>query len=189
MLVVCIMGGSKAGKSTVEKALKNLGFKPSVSYTTRGINTGGHSGEVNGVDYNFITREQFKKLIDKNMLIEHVEIYGNLYGTPKFYGSTRYVAVVELEGYRAIRDLYKGQVLGVLLTADANTIAERSKMCSEEFDGSEEQRLRLNKDESMVIEMAKEADLIIDSTIGVNNITAKILKEIARRREKSNEDM
>ena len=37
--------------------------------------------------------------------------------------------------------------------------------------------------------MAKEADLIIDSTIGVNNITAKILKEIARRREKSNEDM
>ena len=184
MLVICIMGGSKSGKSTVEKALTGLGFKPSVSYTTRGINTGGHTGEVNGIDYNFVTREQFKQLIDKNMLIEHAEIYGNLYGTPKFYGSTRYVAVVEIEGFRAIRDLYKGQVIGVLLTADPKTIAERSKLCSEEFEGSDEQRIRLTKDEKMVIEMAQEADLIIDSTIGVNNITAEILKEVKRRREK-----
>lgn len=184
MLVICIMGGSKSGKSTVEKALKGLGFKPSVSYTTRGINTGGHTGEVNGIDYNFVTREQFNQLIEKNMLIEHAEIYGNLYGTPKFYGSTKHVAVVELEGFKAIRDIYKGQVIGVLLTADAKTIEERSRLCSEAFNGSEEQKIRLSKDEEMVIEMAKEADLIIDSTIGVNNITAKILKEVSRRREK-----
>lgn len=183
MLIICIMGGSKSGKSTVERALKGLGFKPSVSYTTRGINTGGHTGEVNGVDYNFVTREQFNQLIEKNILIEYAEIYGNLYGTPKFYGSTRYVAVVELEGFRAIRDLYKGQVLGVLLTADAETIKERSKICSDSFSGSAEQKVRADKDKDMVIEMAKEADLIIDSTIGVQNITAKILKEVRKRRE------
>lgn len=183
------MGGSKSGKSTVERALKGLGFKPSISYTTREINTGGHKGEVNGVDYNFVTREQFNQLIEKNVLIEYAEIYGNMYGTPKFYGSTRYVAVVELEGYKAIRDLYKGQVLGVLLTADPETIVERSKLCSDNFLESEEAKKRFDKDTSMVIEMAKEADLIIDSTIGVDKITAEILKEVRKRRVEKHESM
>jgi guanylate kinase len=176
------MGGTKSGKSTVEKALSSLGFKASVSYTTRGINTAGHKGEINGVDYNFVTKEQFKQLISKNMLIEYTEVYGNYYGTPKFYGSTRYVAVVELEGYRAIKNLYKGQVLGVLLTADKATVEERSKICSDDFKNSDEKRKRLEKDEAMVAEMEKEADLIIDSTIGVNQITIEILKEVQKRR-------
>lgn len=181
MKLICIMGGSKSGKSTVEKKLKSLGFKPSISYTTRGINTHGHTGEVNGVDYHFVNREQFNQLIKDGKLLEHVEIYGNLYGTPRLYGSSRYVAVVELQGYKVLRDTYKGQVLGVLLTANSETIEERSKICSDDFFGSEEAKERFLKDKEMVEEMAKEADIIIDSTIGIDKITAKILKEASIR--------
>lgn len=181
MQLICIMGGSKSGKSFVENKLKQLGFKPSISYTTREINTHGHSGEVDGIDYHFVTREQFQSLVENKQLLEYEEIYGNMYGTPRLYGSTRYVAVVGLEGFKALRDTYKGQVLGVLLTANKETIKERSKICSDNFENSKEAKERFSKDEKMVLEMAKEADLIIDSTIGVDNIIAKILKELKHK--------
>lgn len=178
MQIVCIMGGSKCGKSTVEKNLVKLGFTPSISYTTREINTEGHKEEVNGKDYHFVTRDQFNTLVEKDVIIEYEEIYGHLYGTPRLIGSSRYVAVVGLNGYRALRDMYKGQVLGVLLTADIETLKNRFCDCAENFKDSEEAKIRMSTDDKMTIDMAKEADIILDSTIGVNNITTIILKKL-----------
>lgn len=178
MQIICIMGGSKSGKSTVEKYLSKLGYTPSVSYTTRKINTGGHKDEVNGKDYNFVTREQFNELVRKDIIIEHEELYGNMYGTPRLIGSTKYVAVVGLNGYKALRNIYKGQVLGVMLTTDLETLKQRFETCTDDFKDSNEAKLRSSVDDKMTIEMAKEADIIIDSTIGVENIATIILKKV-----------
>ncbi|KAG0266721.1 guanylate kinase, partial [Linnemannia exigua] len=77
---IVISGPSGAGKSTFLKRLfaeypDKFGF--SVSNTTRKP----RAGEVNGVDYNFLTREEFLAGVERGDFIEHAEFSGNMYGT------------------------------------------------------------------------------------------------------------
>lgn len=75
-----VTGPSGVGKSTLIKRLMakyegRFGF--SVSHTTRGP----RPGEVDGVDYHFVTRESMEQEIGQGLFIEHAEVHGNLYGT------------------------------------------------------------------------------------------------------------
>ncbi|KAG5357944.1 Guanylate kinase [Yarrowia sp. B02] len=77
---IVISGPSGTGKSTLLKRLLaeypgRFGF--SISYTTRKP----RDGEVDGKDYNFVTVEQFKQLIDEGAFIEWAQFGGNYYGT------------------------------------------------------------------------------------------------------------
>lgn len=78
--LLVISGPSGAGKGTVCKALieKNP-IWISTSCTTRKP----RSGEVEGVNYFFIEKEEFLKRIDKEDFLEYAEVYGNFYGTPR----------------------------------------------------------------------------------------------------------
>ncbi len=69
---------SGAGKSTLLHRLSPFGdFQYSVSCTTRAP----RSGEVNGVDYHFLTRTEFEQEIATENLLEWAEVHGNYYGT------------------------------------------------------------------------------------------------------------
>lgn len=77
-LIIVLSGPSGVGKGTVIKELRSrreFGF--SVSHTTRYM----RPGEQNGVDYHFVTREQFQTLVDEGKMLEHAEYNGNCYGT------------------------------------------------------------------------------------------------------------
>lgn len=80
--VVVLSGPSAVGKSTVVRCLRerlpDLYF--SVSVTTRAP----RPGEVDGVDYSFVTDEEFQHLVDQDALLEWAEIHGGLHrsGTP-----------------------------------------------------------------------------------------------------------
>jgi len=77
--IVLLSGPSGAGKSSlvaeIEKEIKNIFF--SVSTTTRQK----RDGEKDGVDYYFVTKEQFEKDIKENLFLEWAEVHGNYYGT------------------------------------------------------------------------------------------------------------
>ena len=76
--LLVISGPSGAGKSTVCTFLKQDGnVEFSVSATTREPRT----GEVDGRDYHFKSREEFLEHIKNGDFIEHAEVHGNLYGT------------------------------------------------------------------------------------------------------------
>jgi guanylate kinase len=79
-LLVVISGPSGVGKdSLIERLVKrdsNLTY--SVSYTTRSP----RPGEVEGVSYSFVSREQFEALIKGGHFLESASYAGNLYGTP-----------------------------------------------------------------------------------------------------------
>ena len=80
--VVVISGPSGVGKHTIfEQILKfsDLNLSYSVSMTTRKS----RDGEANGVDYFFVTNNEFEKAIANDELIEWAEFCGNKYGTPK----------------------------------------------------------------------------------------------------------
>ena len=80
-LLIVISGPSGAGKGTICKRFmeKNKEVVLSVSATTRLP----RQGEVDGVNYHFMTKEQFKDKIKSDDFLEYAEVYDNFYGTPK----------------------------------------------------------------------------------------------------------
>ena len=79
--VIIVSGPSGVGKSTicdeVVKRLDNISL--SVSVTTRPRS----ETEVDGKDYWFISDQEFQERLDKGLLLEHAEVFGHLYGTPR----------------------------------------------------------------------------------------------------------
>ena len=78
-----ISGSSGVGKGTVIKEFlnKHPNFKLSISCTTRSK----REGEVDGVNYFFLSQEEFKKCIENNEFLEWAEFSGNCYGTKKAF--------------------------------------------------------------------------------------------------------
>tara|TARA_B100001093_G_C26790157_1_gene998605 strand:- start:783 stop:1370 length:588 start_codon:yes stop_codon:yes gene_type:complete len=80
-IMVILSSPSGVGKTTLTKKIqqKYSSFKISVSHTTRSA----RSNEVDGVDYNFVDLNEFKKLIKEKKFYEYAKIFGNYYGTLK----------------------------------------------------------------------------------------------------------
>ena len=74
-VMVILSSPSGVGKTTLTKKIqqKYQSFKISVSHTTRSP----RSNEVDGVDYHFVTKEIFEKLVKEKKFYEHAKIYEN----------------------------------------------------------------------------------------------------------------
>jgi len=78
--MLVISGPSGSGKTSIcKRLLEDPRVEFSVSTTTRAP----RSGEVNGRDYHFVTPETFRGEIERGGFIEHAEVHGNMYGTPR----------------------------------------------------------------------------------------------------------
>ena len=108
-LLVVISGPSGVGKGTVRKALFNMpghNLTYSVSMTTRSI----RPGEVDGVDYYFVSKEEFETKIQEGKFLEHAEFVGNYYGTPLEYvnndldAGKEVVLEIEVEGALQVKE-------------------------------------------------------------------------------------
>ena len=78
--MVILSSPSGAGKTTLVKLLsEKKNFFISVSHTTRTP----RSNEINGIDYFFINKKSFQKLVDGNEFLEFAKVFDNYYGTSK----------------------------------------------------------------------------------------------------------
>jgi len=89
---------SGAGKTSLVKALVDAQpqVRVSVSHTTRPM----RPGEVDGVNYHFVSREDFLARLERNEFLEHAEVFGNLYGT-----SQRWLEDTLAEGFDLILEI------------------------------------------------------------------------------------
>lgn len=80
-LLIIVTGPSAVGKGAICRALlrHDSGVRFSVSMTTRPP----RPGERDGVEYFFVTREEFERRVQAGDLLEWAEVYGNYYGTPR----------------------------------------------------------------------------------------------------------
>ena len=79
-IIVILSSPSGAGKTTLVKKISiENNFKISISHTTRKPRT----NEVNGKDYFFVNKEEFKNLVDKGEFLEHAKVFENYYGSTK----------------------------------------------------------------------------------------------------------
>jgi guanylate kinase len=80
-LLVVLTGPSGAGKDTLLAQLKSRSdsYHLSVNVTTRPL----RSGETEGVDYHFVSKDDFQRMLDSDELLEHAIVYGQDKGVPK----------------------------------------------------------------------------------------------------------
>lgn len=76
-----ISAPSGTGKGTIVSRI--LSADPNIHFSVSATTRAPREGEVDGVNYYFITREEFLKLIESGGMLEHAEFCGNFYGTPK----------------------------------------------------------------------------------------------------------
>ena len=117
-ILLVISGPAGSGKGTVVKILKATEqFACSVSATTRAP----RPGEVNDVDYHFITQEAFKERIEKGEMLEYTSYCGNYYGTvlseamQTLESGQNLILEIEVEGAQNVKRLYPDAVLIMLL--------------------------------------------------------------------------
>ena len=128
--LITISGPSLTGKSKLAEILKPFGFDEVVSTTTRPA----RKGEVNGVNYHFVTPEQFKEMIKNDQLIEYALVGDNYYGTSRqsleevFKKGKNGVSVVEPQGAQNI-GIYCNKnsinVYQVFINNDLDTLLKR----------------------------------------------------------------
>ena len=128
--LVVISGFSGAGKGTLMKALmKEYGdsYALSVSATTRNP----RPGEMDGVDYFFVTRDKFEQMIAEDALIEYAQYVGNYYGTPKEYVQQQLdlgknvILEIEIQGALKMKEKFPDTVLMFVTAPDANELKNR----------------------------------------------------------------
>ncbi|MEO0392801.1 MAG: guanylate kinase [Pseudomonadota bacterium] len=80
-LMLVLSSPSGAGKTTISRRLlsDNAGMALSISVTTRPM----RPGEEDGRDYYFISETEYQLLVENDQLLEHANVFGNYYGTPK----------------------------------------------------------------------------------------------------------
>lgn len=80
-LLIILSSPSGAGKSTLAKRL--MAWDPTLSFSVSATTRPPRAGEVDGKDYFFRSRETFLAMVAAGEMLEHAEVFGNLYGSPR----------------------------------------------------------------------------------------------------------
>ncbi|AUJ65458.1 guanylate kinase [Aestuarium zhoushanense] len=80
-LLIILSSPSGAGKSTLAKRL--MAWDPTLSFSVSATTRNPRPGETDGVEYYFKSKPEFEAMVDAGDMLEHAEVFGNYYGTPK----------------------------------------------------------------------------------------------------------
>ncbi len=180
-LLTVISGPAGSGKGTVIKALmeKDKSFVYSVSATTRDP----RPGEVNGLNYHFISRENFLERIETGGMLEYTEYCGNLYGTPRkeaeevLQSGRNLILEIEVQGAENIKRIFPEAVLIMLLPPSYKKQEERLRGRGTEPEEKILARLEQAKNE---IKMLHLYDYVVYNEDGGAEITADDIIAISR---------
>jgi len=169
-----VSGPSGSGKTTLyrEAAQSLLRLKHSVSYTTRPP----RPREVNDRDYTFISREEFRAMVDRGEFVEWAEIFGELYGTSRrrleeiINSGNDVILDIDIQGAAQLKHAYAGGVYIFLLPPSAGVLKERLEKRMENSKWEIEKRFKRAVEE---IRHYREYDYVI-----VNDILEDALGEL-----------
>jgi guanylate kinase len=183
-LLVVISGPSGVGKDTIIERLLELdpNLQYSVSYTTRAP----RPGEVDGVNYFFVSRERFEELLAQDFFLEHASYDGNLYGTPaasveEARAAGRDILLkIEVQGAQQVRKRAPDGLFIFIAPPSKEELARRQELRSSETHQDMTERRRIAGKE---MTYAKDYDHVVVNA-ELERAVAEVLEIIRRARER-----
>ena len=177
---------SGTGKTTLVERLVQVvpNLKMSRSYTSRAART----GEEDGVDYNFISREEFENMVRGNEFLEWADVFGNYYGTcladteRDLAAGQDVVLVIDVQGARQVRK--RGiETIGIFVLPPSAAILEQ-RLRGRSKDSEEQIRRRLDVARREVDEFEHYDYVVINDEVdaAVDRLRTIILAERGRVR-------
>ena len=178
--MVVVSGPAGSGKGTVNAELLKTGeFVYSVSATTRAP----RPGEVDGVNYHFITEEEFRHRLEEGGMLEYTQYCGNFYGTPRreaeevLESGKHLILEIEVDGAMQVKKRYPEAILIMLLPPSYEVQEQRLRGRATETEEKILARLEQTKFE---VRRLPEYDYVVYNRDGGALACAEEIKNIVR---------
>lgn len=187
-MLVIISGPSGVGKDTIIDALQLRRHDPEYHYVITCTTRAPRPGEIDGVDYHFLTRDAFLRLRADRQLLEANEVHGNWYGSPR--GQVRdavsigrhAILKIDPQGAQVVKEQVTEAVLIFVVPPSLETLFARLKARATETADELELRQR-----NAVIELARQDDydyVVVNETGQVERTAERIDEIIAEERRR-----
>ncbi len=162
-----ISAPSGAGKTTLCNAILNKfpDLRYSISYTTRTP----RNGEQNGVDYYFISKDEFQNNIKQNTWAEWAEVHGNFYGTSAQFIDRQLsqgndiLLDIDVNGARQILSRYPSSITIFIMPPTFETLRER--LIKRGTDNAEVMAKRLKNAEAEIAQKCLYQHIVVNDTL------------------------
>ncbi len=182
-LLVIISGPSGVGKDTIIEALRRRPHDPDYHYVVTCTTRARRAGEVDGVSYHFMERNDFLSLRDAGGLLEANEVHGNWYGTPRaqvqraLADGHDVILKIDVQGAQQVKERVNDALLIFVVPPSMETLFSRLKSRATETVDELELRQR-----NAAIELARQDDydyVVTNETGQVERTAARIDEIIA----------
>lgn len=183
-LLFIVSAPSGTGKTTlVDRLVERLpDLVKSRSYTSRPA----RPGEVDGVDYNFVTRDRFEEMVRRGEFLEYAAVFGNLYGTRRedteawLAAGRDVVLVIDVQGARQVRRRAPGAIGIFVLPPSFAALEARLRGRSQDSAEAMARRLRTARAEVTAFEEYEYVVVNDELDTCVDRLRAIVLAERAR---------
>ena len=183
-LLVVISGPSGVGKDAVLAKLREE--HPELYFAVTATTRTKRPGEVEGVDYFFITQPRFQQLLADGEFLEHAEVYGRYYGVPKeplreaLSDGRDAIVKVDVQGAATIRRLVPDAFLIFIAPPSLEELERR--LTTRKTETPEQMVLRIQTARSEMNEASKFDEVIVNETDALDQCVADIVAAIAEHR-------
>lgn len=180
-MLIVLSGPSGVGKDTILMRMREFGFPFHFVVTTTSRDR--RPGEIEGFDYNFVSREEFEAMIAADELLEHAVVYGEYKGIPKtqirdaLASGKDVILRIDVQGARTLRALVPDAVLIFLAPTTSEELASRLRLRRTESPEALERRLAVAEQEMLAVD---EFDYVVLNPEARMDEAAGIIQSIIR---------
>ena len=183
--LIVISGPTCAGKGTICRELlsRNNNIWRSISYTSRPM----RGNEVNGVDYYFVTKEEFEEKINNGEMLEYAQVhYNDYYGTPKSHINEKIdqgidvILEIDIQGAIQIKEKVSEAIFIFILAPSMEEI--RNRLIKRGFENNEQMIERFKTAYREINELTKYNYVVVNDDLdeAVKKVESIIISEKCR---------
>lgn len=185
-LLIVVSGPSGVGKDAMLARVRE--FRPEVFWAITATTRAMRPGEEHGVHHLFHTRDEFLELLERGELLEHAEVYGNLYGVPKapvreaLAEGRDAIVRTDVQGAASIRALAPDALL--IFVAPPSLEELERRLHSRDTESAEETALRIETSRQEMRDAAWFDAVVVNETGGLEDAAHEVMNIIERERER-----
>ncbi len=191
-LLLILSSPSGAGKSTLAKRL--MAWDPTIGFSVSATTRAPRPGEVDGRDYYFRSREEFEALVASGGMLEHAEVFGNFYGSPRgpveaaMRSGRDTVFDIDWQGGQQIKQAMRDDVVSVfILPPSIAELERRLRQRAQDSDATIAGRMAKSRDE--ISHWAEYDYVLINRDLDVAEAELRAIVQAERLRRERQPDL